>query len=62
MNKKAKKIVSFVAAFALVVTTLGMSVPAFSQASAATKIITGVDPGAAQVAVDWNVRYHYSDI
>ena len=57
-----KKIVAFIAAFAMVITTFGFSAPALSQASAAEKMITGVAPDGAKVAVDWNVRYPYADL
>ena len=62
MNKKAKKIVSWVAAVAMVVTTFGFTAPAFAPASAEDTMITGVNPEGAKVAVDWNVRYHYADL
>ena len=63
MSKRAKKIVSWVAAVAMVVTTFGFTAPAFAPASAAAAPeITGVNPDGAKVAVDWNTRYHYADL
>lgn len=62
MSRRARSIVTLIAALAMIIMIIGIAVPAASPVMAASSEITGVAPDGAKVPVDWNVRYHYADL